>query len=106
MKIENLDYALNEMYDFITDLPSGLDGFESDFDAAFAEREKVKSDDVVTVTHGRWIDKGWDGDFYWKIDGRGNCWRVIECSICGAALCGSQITNFCPHCGAKMDLGE
>lgn len=40
--ISNLENAFNEMFDFITDLPSGLDGFESDFDAAFKELSKVK----------------------------------------------------------------
>ena len=49
MKIENLDYAMNEMFDFIADMPSGLDGFESDFNAAFSELEKIKSDNVVSV---------------------------------------------------------
>lgn len=32
---------MDEMYDFITDLPSGTDGFETDFDAAFAELRAV-----------------------------------------------------------------
>lgn len=41
--IDNLENAFNEMFDFITDLPSGLDGFESDFDSAFKELEKLKS---------------------------------------------------------------
>lgn len=41
--IENLENAFNEMFDFITDLPSGLDGFESDFDSAFKELDELKS---------------------------------------------------------------
>lgn len=49
MKIDNLDSAMEEMFDFITDLPSGLDGFESDFNAAFSELAKVKSDNVLEV---------------------------------------------------------
>lgn len=40
--ISNLENAFNEMFDFITDLPSGLDGFESDFDSAFKELNKMK----------------------------------------------------------------
>ena len=40
--IENLENAFKEMFDFITDLPSGLDGFESDFDLAFEELEGLK----------------------------------------------------------------
>lgn len=49
MKVENLESAMDEMFDFITDLPSGLDGFESDFKEAFDELEKVKSDNVVEI---------------------------------------------------------
>lgn len=60
--------------------------------------------DSAPVVHGRWIDKGWDGDFSWRIDGRGNCWKVISCSACGENQCGSLGTDYCPHCGAKMDL--
>lgn len=47
--IENLENAFNEMFDFITDLPSGLDGFESDFDSAFKELTELKSTDAVPV---------------------------------------------------------
>lgn len=42
-EIENLEDAFEEMFDFITDLPSGLDGFESDFDLAFQELEELKA---------------------------------------------------------------
>lgn len=49
---------------------------------------------------GHWIDKGWDGDWAWYADGRGNCWRVIECSECGKGV--SVESNYCPHCGAYM----
>ena len=49
---------------------------------------------------GHWIDKGWDGDWAWQTDGRGNCWRVIECSECGKRVLAES--NYCPHCGAKM----
>lgn len=41
--IENLKAAMDEMFDFICDLPSGTDGFECDFDAAFGELKKVES---------------------------------------------------------------
>lgn len=40
---ENLENAFEEMFDFITDLPSGLDGFESDFDLAFKELKELKA---------------------------------------------------------------
>ena len=61
--------------------------------------------DVAPVVHGRWIDKGWDGDINWQIDGRGSCWRVHECSECKAQQ-KMETTNYCPNCGAKMDKEE
>ena len=59
----------------------------------------------VEVRHGRWIDKGWDGDTNWQIDGRGSCWRVHECSECNAQL-KMETTIYCPNCGALMDKEE
>ena len=69
MTIENLKNAFDEMFDFITDLPSGLDGFESDFDLAFKELEELKSaldksSDAVEVVRCKDC-KYWDyGDCY------------------------------------------
>ena len=54
MQLDKLEKAFNEMFDFITDLPSGLDGFESDFDAAYKELIEAKSADVAPVVHGKW----------------------------------------------------
>ena len=60
----------------------------------------ISREQVEKVWRGEWVDKGWDGDFSWKIDGRGNCWKVIECSQCQCKV--SAQTNFCPACGAPM----
>jgi hypothetical protein len=54
MKINELAKAFDEMFDFITDLPSGLDGFESDFDKAYEKLKLLKSDGVQEVKHGKW----------------------------------------------------
>ncbi|MBR2048300.1 MAG: hypothetical protein IJ960_06845 [Oscillospiraceae bacterium] len=43
MELDNLREALEELFDFVADLPSGLDGFESDFGAAFSELEEAES---------------------------------------------------------------
>ena len=67
---------------------------------ALSALRPVSRERVEKVWSGEWVDKGWDGDFSWKIDGRGNCWKVIECSQCQCKV--SAQTNFCPHCGAPM----
>lgn len=51
--------------------------------------------DAVEVVHGRWID---------NMDEKGylcNAWR--KCSACGG-LNYKKKPNYCPNCGAKMDL--
>lgn len=62
----------------------------------FAVVRDFPSADVVQVVHGRWV-YGEDAD--------------IQCSICGAdALTEGDYmqtkSNYCPNCGAKMDLEE
>ena len=69
-------------------------------DMALSALRPVSREQVEKVWRGEWVDKGWDGDFSWKIDGRGNCWKVIECSQCQCKV--SAQTNFCPACGAPM----
>ena len=49
---------------------------------------------------GEWIDKGWKGDWQFETGGRGNCWRVFECSLCNGEA--TRKTPFCPQCGARM----
>ena len=64
------------------------------------EINNIPAADVAEVVHGKWLDKGWDGDFSWQIDGRGSCWRVYECSECQCKT--SAKTDYCPNCGARM----
>ena len=63
--------------------------------------------DAVPVVHGRWISDEAYGHIK-VIDGipNGSC----ICSVCGKWLTGSDeydvYGNYCPSCGAKMDLEE
>lgn len=62
--------------------------------------DKILAIPSAEPKRGEWIDKGWHGDWQFETDGRGNCWKVFECSNCNTA---SKVqTNFCPHCGARM----
>lgn len=69
-------------------------------DMALSALRPISREQVEKEWKGEWVDKGWDGDFSWQIDGRGNCWKVIECSQCQCKV--SAQTNFCPNCGAPM----
>lgn len=51
----------------------------------------VPAADVVPVRHGRW-DDSFDG-------------ITPYCSVCGRSHRGMvRMPNYCPHCGAKLDL--
>ena len=106
MKLDKLQEAYDEMFDFITDLPSGLDGFESDFDAAYKELLEAKSADVAPVVHGKWIEV--TRSVYYGMDKQGNpIYRdrsVYYCSECNRKTVIKE--KYCPDCGAKMDLED
>lgn len=55
--------------------------------------EKFPPADVAPVWHGRWGKK------------QGGFWEFAACSLCGEKTpTVGIIPNFCPSCGAKMDL--
>ena len=56
--------------------------------------------DAVPVVHGRWIDKG---DYVTTAYGSIN---VYQCSNCNQYIAIDDYDNYCPNCGAKMDLEE
>ena len=55
--------------------------------------------DVQEVRHGEWVERV-------KIRKDGEA-RLVhwQCSLCGCFL-GTNIANYCPNCGAKMDGDE
>lgn len=54
---------------------------------------------VEKVKHGEWIDNG-------DRDSNGVAKPfAISCSVCGSSA-GTSWMNYCPNCGAKMDLKE
>ena len=52
--------------------------------------DELPTIDAELVRHGRWVGKRWS----------------YSCSICGGLSPedGGVKTNYCPNCGAKMDL--
>lgn len=66
------------------------------------EIDEAPAADVAPVRHGRWIiHQAFEGK-------RHNCNECIECSECNTWFghdCYAK-TNYCPYCGAKMDLPD
>lgn len=68
--------------------------------------ETIPAADVAPVVHGRW--KGWITPAFYGLD---DFWDPIyrdaifyRCSICGRKSAIKE--NFCPNCGAKLDLED
>ena len=64
-------------------------------DALRGAQHAAPTVDAVEVVHGRWVD---------NVDENGiqrNAWR--KCSSCGSLNFKTR-PNYCPNCGAKMDL--
>lgn len=72
-----------------------------------AEEENVETSRFYTgrdgLIHARWIGTEYDG----YADGN-PVYDTFECSHCGEEHQGEvdTLTNYCPHCGAKMDADE
>lgn len=69
-----------------------------DYAAAFSEIRKLPAADVEPVRHGKWIIVE---DEYFS---------YAKCPACGDEFTfwdgDCAITNYCPNCGAKMDLED
>lgn len=73
------------------------------YDQILYDIENFSAADVAPVVHGKWVE---DGDCEHKpcrvrdVDK----WKKYKCSNCGykAGRCFNY--NYCPNCGAKMDL--
>lgn len=71
----------------------------------YDEMKDLPSADVSPVVHGKWDEipnqymsvVGKDGSYH------GN---VTSCSVCHEINPNAYKTNYCPNCGAKMDLEE
>lgn len=72
---------------------SWSDGWDKAIDAAIEELDKIPAANVRSERHGHWIYQEPDDEFSWK---------PYLCSACGEKG-GKNYTEFCPHCGAKMD---
>lgn len=70
-----------------------FDGWTDAVSEAITEVEGIPAADVRPERHGHWIYQKPDNEFSWK---------PYLCSACGEKG-GKNYTEFCPHCGAKMD---
>lgn len=74
--------------------PHFLNGIETAMEYA----ETLPTEDVSPVVHGRWVE-----------DTHSNGSYDAECSICSESIKWSGCMynfNYCPNCGAKMDLTD
>ena len=76
----------------IDDLPNCYNGYSDTYDKAYiiGALEELPS---VEPKHGKWIAVEYnDGTVH------------TECSVCGYGRGLPPVRNYCPNCGARMDL--
>lgn len=61
------------------------------FDAIKKVVDEAPTIEAKTVRHGKWIYTGF---------------MEVKCNNCGNVFHELEDTNYCPHCGYKMDLDE
>ena len=78
------------------DKEHGNEHFICGIETVLEYAENLPATDVAPVVHGRWISDG-DG-YHW----------TYNCSICAwkDGYPFNERHNFCPNCGARMDLEE
>lgn len=62
--------------------------------------DEIEAADVAEVRHGKWYYNEMHSDLGY---------RAYACSLCKKEICIDEEDdklNYCPHCGAKMDLGD
>ena len=95
------------MADYIDreELLEDLERFAPECRAAFLIIRKQKGVDIAGVEHGRWLSDSVSGKHFcsacdeFALSFRKDRWSVGE-------LYEVFLTDYCPHCGAKMDLEE
>ena len=88
-------YAVDAVLDVYCDTPD-IDLSCEKFEAAIL---KIPAADVAPVRHGRWLGWGKSGTPTYENYG--------TCSVCGEdAEIYTEHRNYCPNCGAKMDLED
>lgn len=93
-----LSNRLGEMWGIPKDWDGDMDQLCED---AFLAIDEAPTIEAKPVRHGKWIDKGLTGDWAWQTDGRGKCWHIFQCSVCGEKF--KSKSKCCPDCGVKMD---
>ena len=89
------EYAVDAVLDVYYNT-SDIDLSGGKFEAAIL---KIPVADVATVRHGRWLGWGKSGTPTYENYG--------TCSVCGEdAEIYTEHRNYCPNCGATMDLED
>lgn len=52
---------------------------------------------VTVQKHGRWEESAWLDECFWVCS---------NCKFPSEAIAAPKLYNYCPNCGARMDLGD
>lgn len=93
MKLIDADALCKHLHELKTgDKDTVYEYYDDGIDTAISTVAVFPTIEAEPVKHGEWRD-------YPIADG------CLQCSICGVLRIGGP-SNFCPHCGARMDAEE
>lgn len=61
----------------------------------YDEIQALPTDDAAPVVHAKWIE---------SVSFESGFWVCSNCSFVSEAIAAPELYNYCPNCGAKMDL--
>ncbi len=93
--LEYLDVMIGALSYPLSEAGEDAKAYVEGFKEARSVVERFPTADAAPVVHGRWINKS------------GGFWEAADCSNCGERHLTVGISpNYCPSCGARMDLEE
>ena len=63
----------------------------------YGEIQALPAEDVAPVIHAKWLE---------SVSFESGFWVCSNCSFVSEAVAAPKLYNYCPNCGAKMDLKE
>ena len=89
------------------DYPGRSEEFMIAIDVAIADLADAPTIDAAPVVHGRWVDR-WGGKYanphYECSECKKSALYKCDYDVLANGLWLQDLSDYCPHCGAKMDL--
>lgn len=92
-----LEKALESLQNKYENMYGRNPSFYAGYQFVLENLKRIKSADVAPVIHAKWLE---------SVSFESGFWVCSNCNFVSEALAAYKLYNYCPNCGAKMDLEE